>query len=120
MGKFNPTRTDDPNPPRAIYVDPTVGIMIRLNSENLGISMGEFVDQCVRYAIDNMETEETKNVREIIIANDGDKGQLTLIVSSGRDGDEEQNGIEFDIPIQGKDIAISVGECFELEIQTTL
>ena len=58
MEEFNPTRSDIPNPPKAVYVDPIVGVMIRINSERLGISMGNFVGQCVRYAVDNMETDD--------------------------------------------------------------
>ncbi|KKK87043.1 hypothetical protein LCGC14_2757170 [marine sediment metagenome] len=58
MEKFNPTRSGIPNPPKTVYVDPAVGVMIRLNSERLGISMREFVGQCVRFAIDNMVEDD--------------------------------------------------------------
>lgn len=59
-----------------------------------------------------------KHLSIIIIANNGEDGKLTLIVSDDTGEDHGQNGIEFDIPNIGKDVAIQVGNEFELNIRS--
>ncbi len=63
------------------------------------------------------KVKSPKHVSLIIIANNGEDGTLTLIVSDDTGDDRGQNGIEFKIPADGKDVAIEVGNGFELKIR---
>lgn len=60
-------------------------------------------------AVDVSMEGSIMRVRSIVIANPGEDGCLTLIVSDESGNDAGQNGIDIRIPDPGKDIKIMVG-----------
>jgi len=52
-----------------------------------------------------------KQVKTVIISNNGNDGQLTLIISDGTLEEDGQRSIEFDIPFTDMDIGFSV-DCY--------